>query len=613
MPYPIYKTRILFSLLAAMAGFCSLGFKLVQLQGQADQRLIQRADRNTTEEVIYYPQRGEIKDVNGRTLAHTVVARPIFLNPYIIGEEYKEFASFVAPFLNMDVNALAKEMKPRTNGTGTPIQEHKLMDKLPINDWDRLKAALDNYPEGVDPKSMSTAEKKKYREIRVGGIYSHGEDRMIRIYPGGRLAAHTLGYVVGTEVERGDGIKVLEDHGGDGVEKSFDSHLSGKIGWRIAQRRRGGKEIVTAWETFQEPEHGGHVYLTMDQTVQYHLESEMLQACKERKPDFATGVVVEVKTGRIVAMASLPAYHPETKEDINSYAKNNVIAARVPPGSVFKIVTYAAAFDQKLTYLDEQIFCENGRWNIPKAKALTDWKSFPTLTIRDAIAKSSNIACSKVGFRMTKDTFYDYILKFGFARQTGILLDGENAGYINPNPDKWYPTDFSRLHIGYAISVTPLQMAMAMAAVANDGMLMEPIIVDRLENADGQVTRRFYPEPVNRIASVDAIEKVQEGLEHVMLKGGTGLSALPSNIVVAGKTGTARIIHRGGVIGHNVSFSGYFPAEDPKYSVTIMLYRPRVGKASGGGLAGPVFKGLAEKMASYYNIQSEPKELVSSN
>jgi len=605
MPYSIYKTRILFSLLAALAGFCSLGFKLVMLQGKANERLIRRADLNTTEEVIIYPQRGEVRDVNGKTLAHTVVAKPVYANPYLIGEDYTRLARFIAPFLNMEVEDLQEKLKPRTNASGRPVQEYKLMDKLPVNDWERLKVALRDYPEDEDFSVLSTSRKKEIRRIRNEGIFSYGRDRVIRIYPGGKLAAHTLGYVIGKEITHADGSVVKEDRGADGVEEVFDQHLSGKIGWRISQRRRGGEEIVTAWETFEEPTHGGHVYLTIDRTVQYHLETELMKACEKHKPDFGVGVVVEVKTGRIMGMASLPSYDPESRVGIQDYAKNNVIAARVPPGSAFKIVTYSAAFDQELTYLDEQIFCENGLWRIPNAKALSDWKSFSTLTVREAIAQSSNIACSKIGMRMSKDTFYDYVLKFGFARQSGILLDAEDQGYLSP-PSRWYPTDFSRLHIGYAIAVTPLQMAMAMAAVANDGVLMEPILVDRLEDHDGRVIRRYYPEPVNRVASTKAIESLHEGLISVM--SGTGKTAAPENVTSAGKTGTARIIYRNAVIGHNLTFSGFFPAEDPQYSITVMIYRPRVGAPSGGGMAGPVFREVAQKMASYYNIQNTPEK-----
>jgi cell division protein FtsI/penicillin-binding protein 2 len=346
------------------------------------------------------------------------------------------------------------------------------------------------------------------------------------------------------------------------------------------------------------PQHGREVRLTIDMHLQDAMEEVLEEAYAYHRPHRITAVLMEPFSGAVMAMASRPHIDRDAKDGINA---NLAVAGKYEPGSVFKVVTYAAALDARLTSPDDALNCDPGQKFLEKV-GISDHYS-GTLKMSDAFAFSSNRAAFVLAHRLGEKRFMKSVESFGFGKPTGIMLTGESSGTLHHPGTKWWDgLTFSRMSYGHAIQVTPLQMCTAVAAIANGGTLMRPQIVKDVRDGDGNVVQTFAPEPVRRVCS----EKTALAMRKVMMEvvsspRGTGTQAAIPGITVAGKTGTSQLYNANGTAiraGHYcVSFAGFAPAENPALCAIIVVDDPEASKEdlTGGKLAAPIFSRLMQR------------------
>jgi cell division protein FtsI/penicillin-binding protein 2 len=312
--------------------------------------------------------------------------------------------------------------------------------------------------------------------------------------------------------------------------------------------------------------------------------------------------MVRPTTGEILALASLPNFDPNVPGDATADSRRNrVICDVAEPGSTFKIVVVSGALNEGVVNLEDVFDCENGRFRF-RGRTLSDHHPNGALTVLNIIAKSSNIGAAKIGIRMGEALVYRYMRSFGFGDRTGIPLPGEVRGTVWPT-NRWSRISVAWIPMGHEVAVTPLQMVMAMSAVANGGRLLRPILVDHVEDRQGRlVGGRAQPVVVRQVISEAAAQKMVQALKTAVLTG-TGKQAQLDYYPVAGKTGTAQKI-KNGVYSHSAyfaSFIGFFPADDPQVCISVVMDEPRQG-SYGGETAAPVFQKIATRAAGYLGI-----------
>jgi cell division protein FtsI/penicillin-binding protein 2 len=281
----------------------------------------------------------------------------------------------------------------------------------------------------------------------------------------------------------------------------------------------------------------------------------------------------------------------------------------VEPGSTFKVVVASAVLNEKLVRLGDVFNCENGVF-FYGGRTLHDHDSYSALTVEGIITKSSNIGAAKLGIRLGEERLYEYMRNFGFGQTTGIPLRGEQAGIVHP-VKKWSKVSIAQIPMGHGIAVTRMQMIMAMCAIANDGWLMRPMLVDRLEDQEHNLVAKYGPLRLRQVISEQASRDMVTALKTVVSTNGTAVKAAMENYTVAGKTGTAQKVENGRYVHGKYfsSFIGFFPADEPELCIAVMLDEPRQGYY-GGTTAGPTFKQIAERAANYLNIR--PDKLMES-
>jgi cell division protein FtsI (penicillin-binding protein 3)/stage V sporulation protein D (sporulation-specific penicillin-binding protein) len=290
--------------------------------------------------------------------------------------------------------------------------------------------------------------------------------------------------------------------------------------------------------------------------------------------------------------------------------KNRAVIDMMEPGSTFKIVTAAAALNERKVKPDTTIFCENGAWTYG-GRVLHDHKPFGELTVRDVLIKSSNIGAAKLAMSVGEEKFYEYIRRFGFGDRTGIELPGEIGGMIH-SPQTWSKISITRIPMGHEIGVTPLQMTAAMAAIANGGKLVTPRIVKSITESNGETVTTFSPIVLRQVISSQTATIIGDALRGVVSDRGTAAAAAVPGFTIAGKTGTAQKVDPKGGYEHGkyiVSFTGYLPADRPEFVGLVVLDDAHTNKPElnyGGLVAGPIFARVAEKAARYLDL--EPHE-----
>jgi cell division protein FtsI/penicillin-binding protein 2 len=315
--------------------------------------------------------------------------------------------------------------------------------------------------------------------------------------------------------------------------------------------------------------------------------------------------MVRPQTGEILAMASYPTYDPNqpaTATSNNGAGKNRAIMDQFEPGSTFKIVSISSALSEGTSRLNDIIHCNHGRYSNGRWR-LSDDHGYGNLSVMEVFAKSSNIGTYKIIRKVGQERFFQYIKGFGFGQKTGVQLPGELAGKVH-HVDDWRDVTMSRVAIGYTISVTPLQITMAMAAIANGGRLMQPMIIDRIEYPDGKVMSHYDPHMVHQVMTNESTRDIIRAMTQVVGNKGTARRAKLDDYTVAGKTGTARKIVDGRYTHskHLASFVGFLPAESPEICISVLFNEPE-GLGYGGIHSAPVFKAIAKRAANYLNLK----------
>jgi len=461
-----------------------------------------------------------------------------------------------------------------------------------------------------EPKKLSRKERAFNRELRSKGINCDPVDDQIRIYPNQTLAAHVLGFMgPATRTNTATCAVRTEMVGRDGIERMLDAQLRGARGWRDIEIGGRGTELVMNRPPQVDAQDGLHVVLTMDAAMQHILETELGEIMLRYTPASASGIVLRPRTGEILAMGSLPNYNPNQPGNSPIAAlKNRMIVDCYEPGSTAKIISIGAALNEGLTRMEEPLDCENGRW-IHKGRPIEDHERLGVVPVETVMMKSSNIGSAKLGLRLGDRGLHQYFSNFGFGKRTGIWLPGESPGILHqPGTKHWDGLTASRLSYGYAASATPLQMAMAVAAIANGGRVMRPLLVSRLEDAEGRVLQQNHPQMVQQIFKPETARQIAGALKRVVSTDGTAQAARLGYYTAAGKTGTARKLDEG-VYSHSKYFSsfiGFFPADNPELLIYVCVDEPEKAKGYyGGQVAAPAFRNIALRSATYLNIRPE--------
>jgi cell division protein FtsI (penicillin-binding protein 3)/stage V sporulation protein D (sporulation-specific penicillin-binding protein) len=411
------------------------------------------------------------------------------------------------------------------------------------------------------------------------------------------------------------GFTDFDQHGIQGVEASMDQYLRGEDGYRYVERDARGREIVLYRGLEHEPRDGFQVHLTIDLHLQTIVEDELDTAMREYTPEKATIILMRPQTGEILAMANRPNYDLNLRSEADpEQKKNRAITDLMEPGSTFKIVTAAAAINERRVRLDSMIYCENGVWNFG-GRPLHDHghKGYGDLTVQDVLVHSSNIGAAKMAIMLGEQKFYEYIRRFGFGDRTGIELPGEIGGMVHP-PRSWSKISITRIPMGQEVGVTPLQMIVAMSTIANGGKLVQPRIVKSIIDDHGKPLSVLRPTDVRQVISPETASKIAFALRGVATKRGTAAEAAVPGFTISGKTGTAQKAAPHGGYEKNkyvVSFSGFLPSENPAFVGLVVLddAHPKDPNLNyGGTVAGPIFSRVAEQAARYLDL--EPHEEI---
>lgn len=533
----------------------AIGCRLVYLQVFHYGDFAKQAQRQQQRSIEVSPSRGVIYDRNGKELAMSVSVDSIFAVPSEVPDQ-ESAASVLAQVLGSDRD----EILARLRGSRAFA-------------WIARK---------VEPEKSA-----RVRALNLRGVYFQKESK--RYYPKNELAAQVLGYVG------------LDDEGLSGVEREFDERLTGKPGRMLitmdAKRRWFGS-------VERQPVPGESIVLTIDEKVQYIAERELERAMAETRSQAGTIIVQNPRTGEILALASRPTFNPNAFRNVSpEQMKNRAVSDVYEPGSTFKLVTIAAALEEKITNPDEVIDCQNGAIYIAGVR-IRDHKAYGNLTVSEILAHSSDVGAIKLGLRLGEERFDRYIRAFGFGSQTGVELPGETRGITKP-VNRWSKVSIGAISMGQEIGVSAVQLAAMTSTVANDGVYTPPRIVAATARPGQPLQRISYQVPEQRrvVSPLTSVE-MRRMMEGVVLRG-TGRRAMLDGYTAGGKTGTAQKIDpRTGTYSHwahVASFTGFAPVNNPAVVVAVILDSP-AGLHEGGQVAAPVFSRVTQQVLSYLNV-----------
>ncbi|HEY0323181.1 MAG TPA: penicillin-binding protein 2, partial [Pyrinomonadaceae bacterium] len=501
--------------------------RLVYLQTFQHEMLARRARLQQQDAIETSPMRGLVLDRQGRELARSIDTESFFAVPIEIKDEEKTAAS-LAPLVGVERATLTARLR-----------EGREKNRQFV--WIARK--------------LDAVQAQKVAVLKLEGVYSLKEPK--RFYPNGQLASHVLGFVD------------LDEVGLGGVEQVYNERIQGEAG-KLFVETDAHRHSYNSLEV--EPRPGQAVVLTIDQMVQYRTEQALAAAVENSKAKSGTAIVLDPRTGEILALANAPSFDPnDARRSAAESRANQALQNIYEPGSTFKIVAYSAAIEEGLVKPSDHIDCQMGSINVA-GRIVHDHHAFGSLTITEALAKSSNVAAIKLGLRLGDARMYDYIRRYGFGARTNVELPGETAGIVRPVA-RWQPTSMGSIAMGQEIGVTPLQMAAAFAAIANDGVRIAPHLVREIRTTDGTLTYQAQPE-MRRVVSAETAKVLRGMLESVTVSG-TAKKAQVEGYTAAGKTGTAQKIdprtHAYSQTKYVASFVGFAPLENPAAVIIVVI------------------------------------------
>jgi cell division protein FtsI (penicillin-binding protein 3) len=556
-----------------------VGGRFFYLQAVRGPDLREEATREYQKFCPILPVRGMIMDRNGTELAVSTRVTSVVAHPNQI-KEAGRLTRELAPILGMNPRDL-KELLTRARPF-VFVKRHLTPER---------EEAF---------RAWEAAEEKRLRAAKITGrtnldaVYLVPEAK--RYYPQMALAGQVLGFCN------------IDGEGLEGLEIQFNEQLYGKPKkcWNMTDAR--GRIVVSGEKAWDPDVMGNNVVLTLDRTLQYIAEKELASGVEKFHAAGGMALMMRPQTGEILAMAQTPAVDPNRYGDFTeSSRRNRVITDCLEPGSTFKVFVAAAALDAHVVKPSDRFHCENGLWNLNAKERIHDAHPYGSLTVQQIIQKSSNIGTAKIGSRIGPKRLDHYLRDFGFGRRAGILFPGETGGIVKNIVLARSAIDRATLCFGQGVSVTVLQMALALSAMGNDGVLMEPHLVKEIASPHGHKVKEYPPRPVRRVLSQKTARDMLEIMATVTQAGGTAKEAAPPGFTVAGKTGTAQKVV-GRAYSHskfNSWFIGMIPAENPVLTIAIAVEEPK-GAIYGGVVAGPIFREIAAqsmRILGYY-----PKE-----
>jgi cell division protein FtsI (penicillin-binding protein 3) len=553
------KVHVRLLILAGVALFWMTAIfgRVAYLQLFRHSEYLTRAARQQRRTLEIDPKRGALYDRNMQALAMSVPVQSAFASPSEVKDKW-----MAARLLSGALGMPAEDIREKLDSGSTFVW---IMRKLPP-----AKA------EAVD-------------SLNLKGIYLLGENK--RYYPKRELGAHVLGFVD------------VDEKGLGGIEHEYDSLIRSK-----------GEKIVVMADALQrkfdgneaQADQGVNVVLTLDEKIQFIAERELRAVIEKTHAPAGSVIVQDPNSGAILAMANWPKFNPNAAVDAPAESRlNRAISDIYEPGSTFKLVTLAAAFDQNLIRTDEEFDCENGAIEVA-GHLIHDHKKYGVLTVAEILAKSSDVGAIKIALRLGSPKFYDYIRAFGFGSPTGIDLPGESRGLLR-RLEHWGSYSIASVSMGQEVGVTPLQMITAVSAVANGGLLYKPHVVQEMRRGDQLLpldgpSSLTEPKRVIRPETAATLRSLMEGV----ILHGTGKPARLDGWTAGGKTGTAQKIDpaTGRYSRTNViaSFTGYAPINNPAMTILVSIDSPAGYPHDGTTVAAPVFKRIAEQLLPYLNV-----------
>jgi cell division protein FtsI (penicillin-binding protein 3) len=511
--------------------------------------------------------RGRVLDRNGNIMALDLTLRKVAVDP--------------------------KFMRENGHPRFTGLQLSRLLELDPAMVFASINRPEKEYVELKEQVAEETV--RQIEAMRLPGVRCPEFSQ--RHYPRANLMSHVVGFANAEAV------------GSAGIEQRMERYLRGVPGLRVTEVDGRRREVYTRRVMEIEPQPGADVQLTLDQNLQFFVEHALDDALLTNGAKGAWAIVQRVRTGEILAMASRPDYDLNNFNAVDADNRlNRAIGYTFEPGSVFKVIVYAAAFNEGILTPNEIFDCENGLWHYA-GKPLKDYHPYGRLTAAEALKKSSNIAAAKIALRLGEDRLYRYLKLFGIGTPTGIALPGEEGGILNAR-SKWTKLSVTRIPMGHEVAVTSMQMLQAMSAIANGGQLMRPLVLNRVTNAKGEALPVPEPEAVSHPIRPETAQLMARLLTDVT-EDGTGRRAKVEGFSVAGKTGTAEKPGPGGYdhLRNLASFIGFLPAENPEISIIVTFDEPQGGpnQRTGGYVAAPVFRAIAEQAVRYLDIPPVPE------
>ena len=534
-------------------------YRLIECHCFPDPRVFAQARHQYWSRTPVRSNRGLIQDSNNNILALSSPASSFFIDP-------RDWSSTDAPALK---------------------------GLVPESVFNRISGLLEGrYVRLVRRVSPEVAE--KIRALKLNGVHEEKEKK--REYPNGTLLSHVLGFCD------------IDGNGQSGVELSWNSTLYNPEGYKVLIRQSGGRSL-----SFSNAAHAAEsgsglstVSLTIDVGIQYIVEKYLNQTSLEHGAKWGAAVCMNPNTGEILSMASWPSFNPNVREDLGDerYLKNNVVGQNYEPGSTFKPIYMGIALESGIVRANESFSCP-ARIKIADGFISEAYqRAMGNISTAEILIKSSNVGMAQIGSRSKAVETYRTLLNWGFDSTSDIELNGVEKGTL-PSPGEWRGVVPANISIGQGLMVTPLQLITSVAAIVNGGKLMSPYIVREALDASGEVVYRGKPHVIREVLTPETCVWLRKAMRDTVLSG-TARQANTSVTQIAAKTGTAQVAEKGKYIkGRYVaSFVGFWPYEDPRYLMLIVIGEPSSGKYYGGELAGPTFKKIVEGMADLANFDS---------
>ncbi len=608
------NSRFLIVCLTLVVGLSALSARLVFLQLIDCEEFAEKAQKTGQRKKDLPAQRGLIVDRYEEILARNLPKTKVIVDKYQARDA--NVASYAVALQILESRQDFEEASPERKSKMIRQQRRKVIEQLdPQEIIERhlakaieimaetlgsTKGSLRQKIEGTRRMDVVIAQnvsedvsdllQQRLKAARIQGIRL--EKKMRRWYSSPNLASHLVGYVN------------HEGKGCSGIEQQMNVELRGINGFQVIKRDRRGMVIPAHRAPMKPPVSGFNVQLTIDMGLQAVVEEELDLAMEDSEAHRGCIIILQPDTGEVLAMASRPHYNLNVRENVVAAGMNYAVQAVYEPGSTFKVVATAGALNEGLVNPRTRIFCHHGKLK-EKRFSVPDHHPYGWLSFEEVLAKSSNIGTYQIARQLGQKKFYRYVDRFGFGQKCGVELPFEGKGLVHKTSNA---VDFSRATYGYALNVTPLQVASAYGAIANGGVLIKPSLLKKVVANDGTVVKSFEKYQGERILKKVTAKRMRKALAKVVSPRGTAKLAAVPGYEVAGKTGTAKKHNpkRGGYLDgrYVVSFAGMMPVDKPEFVCVVVIDDPQTTKVKryGGTLAAPVFSRVASRIASHLNL-----------